>query len=201
MIVKIYNRFCGDLIKFRLNLLNEWCIDENWLNYEGSYSQLIEHNKILNGKAEDIYKISNSKWKKLELDFFYCHYDKNSNEITNISGVKNHNEWIRIGINHFALKKYSKIYPSIFFKPQGPFEESYNFVKKYNMKGLFLTVYKHNKKLQALSKVYKGRGVSTPAKIDYIRMLKFAGEYKWNNVMQDFFVVEYKEKFNILSII
>ena len=201
MIVKIYDKFCDDLTTFRLNLLNEWDVEKKWLDYDGSHQNLLEQKENVNNKAEDVFKISKHKWSDLKIDFFYCHYCKVTKEITNISGVCNHNGWLKIGINHFALKKYAKMYPSLFFKSKGPFEKSLNFVKEYNLNGLFLSVYKHNKKLEALSKVYKGRGVSTPAKIDYIRMLKFAGEHEWNHVMQDFFIVEHKKKFNILDII
>jgi hypothetical protein len=152
-------------------------------------------------RIEEIYRFTEEKWSRTAFDFIDCHYAPDG-KITNIAGAKQYGCWMRGAIYHFGLKKYCLAYPSILFQPNGQLNALIEYVRHLNLKGIFISIYPHENRLRALSKALKSStGISTTGDINLIRMLRYKGTYMFNNVLQDFFVIELdKNHFDISEI-
>jgi len=189
-----------DLYKFRLEAIKECNGKEELINFKGSYQNFIKLTTD-NKRREDIYRFTDEKWSRTEFTFVQCHY-VDVGIISNISGVKVYNNWIKGAMYHFALQKYSKEYPSVFFSKFGHLSRLIQLAKNKNLYGVFISILPHNKKLSLLCKALKkGTGIPTKGDISLIRQFKFAGSFQYNNVLQDFFVLSLNgENFDIASL-
>lgn len=202
-IKRIYNKNHDDLYKFRISAIEECGGDARHVMMQSSYDNIV---KVLNRygatRTEDIYRFTEGKWNSTEFDFIDCHYANDGN-ISNISGAKQYNSWLRFGIYHFGLKKYSNQYPSILFQPNGHLQRVIQYGIENQLTGVFINIYPHTRRLYALCRALKsGTSIPTTGDINLIRMLKYAGTYTFNNVEQEFFTVNLNNKlFNISSIL
>ena len=190
-IKRIYNKNHDDLYKFRISAIEECGGSARHIMMSTPYPNIV---KVLNrygaNRIEDIYRFTEKKWQTTEFDFIDCHYAADGN-ITNISGAKKYNKWLRGGIYHFGLKKYSIEYPSILFQPNGHLQRLVDYGIEHQLTGVFISIYPYTRRLQAFCKALKsGTSIPTTGDINLIRMLKYAGTYTFNNVEQEFFVVE-----------
>jgi hypothetical protein len=190
-IERIYDKYHSDLYKFRMSAIHECGGASKHIMMQSSHKNII---KVLKEhgvhRIEDIYRFTESKWQTTEFNFIDAHYADDGN-ITNISGAKHYNNWLRGGIYHFGLKAYSKQYPSILFQPNGHLQRLINYSIQQELSGIFISIYPHTRRLQALCRALKtGSGIPTTGDINLIRRLKYAGTHMFNDVEQDFFVVE-----------
>jgi hypothetical protein len=190
-IKRIYNKNYNDLYKFRISAIEECGGNAKHVIMQSSHKNII---KVLKEygvhRIEDIYRFTNSKWQTTDFDFIDAHYAEDGN-ITNISGAKQYNNWLRGGIYHFGLKAYSKQYPSVLFQNNGHLQRLIDYCKEENLNGVFISIYPHTTRLQALCRALKsGTSIPTTGDINLIRRLKYAGTHTFNNVEQEFFVLE-----------
>lgn len=201
-IKRITDKNSDDLFKFRMAAIEECGGAAKHVMMQSNYKNITRILKDYGAtRIEDIYRFTESKWSTTQFDFIDAHYSDNG-DITNISGALQYNNWLRIGIYHFGLKKYSSMYPSVLFQPNGHLDRALDYCKNKNLDGIFISVFPHNNKLKAFSKALKKKtGISTQADINLIRKLKFKGSFVLNDVEQDFFVVELGKEFSITDIL
>jgi hypothetical protein len=193
-IKRIFNKDDLDLFNFRVSAIEECGGKAEHVNINLNYKSTIQILKIAGvTRIEDAYRFTAGKWNKTEFDFIDAHYSL-TGEITNISGSKQYNQWMRGGMYHFGLRKYSNQYPSVLFQDSGHLVRLIEYCNKKELNGIFISIYPHENRLKALSRALKiGRSIPTSAKIELIRKLKYKGSYIFNNVLQDFFVLELKD--------
>ena len=203
-IKRIYNKNHDDLYKFRISAIEECGGNARHIMMSTPYPNIV---KVLNeygaNRIEDIYRFTEGKWNSTEFDHIDCHY-ADDGKITSISGALQYGQWMRGGIYHFALKEYTKKYPSRLFWKQGHLERLHSYALEKGLNGVFISIYPHNRRLQALCKKLKdGSGIPTPtSNYKLIRALKYRGSHVFNGVPQEFFVLEGNSvKFNISSIL
>ena len=201
-IKRIYNKDHDDLYKFRISAIKECGGDAKHVMMSTPYPNIVNVLTAYGAhRIEDIYRFTNSKWQTTDFDFIDAHYAEDGN-ITNISGAKQYNNWLRGGIYHFGLKAYSKQYPSILFQNLGHLQRLIEYSTQHHLNGVFISIYPHTTRLQALCRALKsGTSIPTTGDINLIRKLKYAGTYMLNGVEQEFFVLEgNKKEFNINDI-
>jgi hypothetical protein len=190
-IKRILNKDAPDLFNFRIAAIEECGGAAKHVMMSTSYNNIY---KVLSeygaSRIEDIYRFTESKWSQTKFDFIDAHYAEDGN-ITNISGALKYNNWIRGGIYHFGLRKYSKQYPSILFQTNGHLQRLIDYSMQQGLEGVFISIYPHVPRLRALCNALKrGTSISTTGDINLIRKLQYAGTYSFNNVPQEFFVVQ-----------
>ena len=194
---RIFNKDDPDLFKFRIAAIEECGGASKHVMMTTPYNNV---HKVLSeygaSRIEDIYRFTEGKWSKTNFDFIDAHYAEDGN-ITNISGSMKYGNWVRGGIYHFGLRKYSKRYPSLLFQPGGHLNRLIEYCKLESMGGIFISIYPHENRLKALSLALQcGHGITTVGDIELIRMLKYRGTYNFNGVDQDFFAIELSSSFD-----
>lgn len=190
----------ADLAEFRKRAIIECGGSDEHLHYKGYHSKFMEILDKNNVKRkEDIYRFTDEKWYRTKFDHIDTFYAADG-KITSISGVIEYNNWVRTAVYQFALREYSKEYPSRYFWKGGFLERAIEYAKVNNKKGVFMTFYPHNAQLKALcKKLIDGTGIPTSTgNYELIRALKFKGMHSFNDVDQNFFVIELNNnQFNI----
>lgn len=132
--------------QFRLNVLRED------LQVEPSFvDQLSGRNEILkhfhdHEHVEEIYKFSKTKWLQLKCDKFLALLD--DNQVVSISGVRTYsNQFVRLGMHYYTLKKFRRIHRSILWRSNGFLEQT--LIDYPDKNDFFISIYSHNKKLKA----------------------------------------------------
>ena len=141
----------------------------------------------VNEDSEDYYKYSDKKWKNT--DFFCIEAIIENSEIVGMSGCKWYDDYLRISMHLYLLKKVRAKYPGIKYLKGGWFERHLNMAENMGAKGIFFTVYAYSKKLQALIENHRKKTISLIDKkhLNYIQDIAEKGEYIFNNVPQTFF--------------
>lgn len=188
MMKRIFDKHHPDLIEFRERAIIECGGTKEHLTYTGYHSKFMQMLDVK--RKEDIYRFTDEKWNRTEFDHIDCHY-ADDGKITSISGALQYGQWMRGGIYHFALKEYTKKYPSRLFWKQGHLERLYSYALEKDLNGVFISIYPHDRRLQALCKKLKdGSGIPTPTNnYKLIRALKYRGNHVFNDVPQEFFVL------------
>ena len=194
-LVRIFDKNHNDLTKFRISAIEECGGRAEQLTLTGSYKDII--NKLEKHGAhrpEDIYRFIDEKWNRTNFDHVDVNYADDGN-ITNISGALVYNNWMRGAIYHFGLRKYSKQYPTILFRHEGQLGRLMEYSKNKKLDGIFISIYPHEKRLETLChRLKENKGIPTAGDIDLIRLLNYRGNHMFNNVLQEFFAIEFSEK-------
>lgn len=175
-----------DLTEFRERAIKE-CGGEGLRPFRGYHS---EFKKLApETRQEDIYRFTDEKWYRTHFDHIDCHYV--DDKISCISGVVDCNGWMKAAVYHFNLREYAKTYPSRLFWKGGFLDRLIDYSQ--DKKGVFISIYPHNNALKALCKKLKdGTGIPTETNNhELIRSLKYKGTHLYNDVEQDFFVLEF----------
>lgn len=202
MLVRIFDKNHPDLTTFRQKAIEECGGHVSHLTLTGSYSNITTLLKEYGAhRIEDIYRFTDEKWNRTGFDFIDAHYS--NGVITNIAGAKQYGLWMRGAIYHFGLREYSKKHPSVLFQPNGQLDSLIKYASEKKLNGIFISIYPHESRLKALSRALKsGSGISTTGDINLIRKLTYRGTYCFNDVNQDFFVIELTDKkFDISQIL
>lgn len=190
--VRIHQLDYPDLLEFRKRAVIECSGTEDMIYYRGYHSRFKKLCEELNvSRIEDIYRFTDEKWFSTKFDHIDCHYV--DDKISCISGVVDVNGWMKAAVYHFNLREYAKTHPSRLFWKGGFLDRLIDYSKLLNKKGVFISIYPHNKALQALCKKLKdGTGIPTETNnYELIRSLKYRGTHIYNHVPQDFFVLEF----------
>ena len=187
-----------DLTEFRKKAIEECGGSADMVHYKGSHKNfmlMLEQKGI--ERKEDIYRFTDEKWFRTKFDHIDCHYVED--KISCISGVVDVDGWMKTAVYHFNLREYSRKYPSRLFWKGGFLDRLIDY-SKGSKKGVFISIYPHNNALKALCKKLKdGTGIPTETNNhELIRALKYRGTHMYNDVEQDFFVLEFgANKFDI----
>lgn len=137
-------------------------------------------------ELEEVYKFSDLKWKQTSFDSIYgLEFE---NQIVSIAGKKVYaNEFVRLGMHYYTLKKFRKSIRSILWKKNGFIDAE---LKKSPHNHFFITIYAHNKKLDAWSqkllkrKNFGQMSIDNTEIIDCLNKFNPIGLVKFNNVPQ-----------------
>ena len=151
-------------------------------------------------KFEDAWKYSDEKWYRVGFDAIEAIIE--DGKIVGMSGCRIYGNFLRSSMHLYLLKRVRKKYPGIKYLKNGWFERHIDFANKFNMKGIFFTVYAYSRKLQALINNHRGKTISLIDKkhLNYIQDVREIGEFQFNNVPQTFFYYKLTEEFDISNV-
>lgn len=137
--------------------------------------------------AEDAYKYCNRKWDALGFNNIEAIVE--GDRIVGMSGCRAYGDYLRTSMHLYLLKSVRAKYPGIKYIKGGWFERHMNYATANHCKGMFFTVYAHNKKLQGLINNHSKKLISLVDKkyLLYINDVELKGQYVFNNVPQTFF--------------
>lgn len=152
-------------------------------------------------KFEDAWKYSDEKWYRVGFNAIEAIIE--DGKIVGMSGCRIYGNFLRSSMHLYLLKRVRKKYPGIKYLKNGWFERHIDFANKFNMKGIFFTVYAYSRKLQALINNHRGKTISLIDKkhLNYIQDVREIGEFQFNNVPQTFFYYKLTEEFDISNVL
>lgn len=142
----------------------------------------------------ELYKYSESKWNRTQ--FSQIEAFEVDGEICSISGCQIMNQWLRIGMHHYSLKKYRHQYRAFMYRKNGFFSRHLTFAKEKGLKGLFFSVHAHNSRLSAYIKNLKEKRFSPESEeILYIKDVRhLENTVLFNGVPQNIFYYPFNDE-------
>ena len=166
--------------------------ESNYLDLEIEKSVLKkEYQSLPEKNVEEIFKYGNWKWKRTDFDILEVF--QQDDQVVGLSGAKVVNGWLRTGMHLYTLKKYRKIYRSLFFKPEGFLERHVEFARNLNLKGVYYSIYPHNRALKTfinyMLETDRSLSPNSPLGSTIKDSIYAGGPYKYNEVGQHFFYI------------
>lgn len=194
MFKRLFDKNDINLYKFRENVIKECGGTSGDVLIDYTLSKL-KQKYPNNLKIEDLYRYTNKKWNLTNFDHIDTYWI--DNEISCISGAVLYNNWIKGAVYHYNLKKYSVQNRTLFFQDNGMLDRLINYAVDKDLDGVFISIYPHNYKLNALvHRMKNNQSIPTTGNLEKIRSMKYYGSKIINNVQQEIFYYKIKNEFN-----
>lgn len=176
------------LTNFRKKVIYNDCCNfpsdvlDTYYNYN-KLQNIVNHNDFENGWRYTASKFESTKFHHI-LGFFY------KGEIVSLSCAIKTGDYLKIGVFHYTLKNYRADFNvrGLLYRKQGFVDYHESVIKKENLKGMYLTIYPHNRQLHTYVNFLK-RGPKTLENHDMsnIYRVKYSGSAIFKNVNQEVF--------------
>lgn len=186
------------LSKFREKVMFEDCKNFPKDVFERSYNYKELKIIVNNETFEDGWRFSNEKFNKT--NWHHILVQKFNEEIVTFSGSILHGRYLKVGVFHYFLSKYRTI-PELrgsLFRSNGFIHNHIDNAKNDNIKGVFFTVFEHNKQLSRYVKYLQNKKFMVEKhNMDLIHEIKFGGVVTYKGVPQSLFYFPISRNFDI----
>lgn len=186
------------LFDFRKKVIFEDC--KNFPNdvFQKKYKYQELQNLVNNDTFEDGWRFCNEKFYKTR--WHHILVQKFNEEVVTFSGAILHGKYLKVGVFHYFLNNFRTI-PSLrgsLFREDGFITQHINHATNENLKGIFFTVFEHNKQLSRYVKYLKKKKFMVEIhNMELIHKIKYGGIVTYPDVPQSLFYMPLTPEFNI----
>lgn len=187
--------YAAPISEFRKSICLENGGLEDYFDQNLSYQQTEAYYKdVMRGQGvfEEVWKFGQRKWQETSFAAIEVAVHNKDKKVVSLSGCRHYSQrMLRVGMHLYTLQNYRKTCRNIQFSEHGFFRRHIDYAKASGkVDCLFMTVFVHNKTLEAHVKNLAKRRISPDGgELFYIHDLEFIEKpIKFHNVPQYFFL-------------
>lgn len=194
--IELIDKNNSALLDFRKKIIFDDCKNFPSDTLVKNYSYYDLKNIVNNETFEDGWRFTNEKF--YNTNWHHMLVQKYNNEIVTFSGAVLHSEYLKVGIFHYFLKQHrqNNLLRGSLFRENGFIDNHIKHAK--NIKGVFFTVFEHNKQLSSYVKYLQTkRFIFEKHNMSLINKFCSGGTIQYKGVEQSLFYLPTNNYFNL----